>query len=151
MRQKLFVNNNILTGKIPYLVNTFLHAKTETKIIFDPLFNSFLKQTTAPQQVIFQGSVLLSLSLNYKTLREKAPSEVTEFCTQLCVTRLFFLSLLSRNFDDQLSSYFHRCVNLCICWDTLSEKTGLWQLPTMSSVQICLHCVKRLYDYTCYG
>ena len=40
---------------------------------------------------------------------------------------VFFLSLLSLNFEDQLSSNLHRVVFLCICWDTLSEKTGLWQ------------------------
>ena len=45
---------------------------------------------------------------------------------QLRVTRVFFLTLLSRNFDDPLSSNFHRFV-VCICWDTPSEKTGLWQ------------------------
>ena len=37
------------------------------------------------------------------------------FSTQLRVTRVFFLSLLSRNFDDQLSSNVHRFVILCIC------------------------------------
>ena len=48
---------------------------------------------------------------------------------------VFFLPLLSRNFDDQLSLNFNRFVILCIlCWDTLSEKTGLWQLPKVSSV-----------------
>ena len=46
----------------------------------------------------------------------------------------FFLSLLSRNFGDQLSSNFHRVVILCICWDTPSKKTGLWQLPIVSIV-----------------
>ena len=50
------------------------------------------------------------------------------------MTRVFFLSLLSRNFDDRLSSNFHRFVILCICWDTPSEKTGLWQLPKVSRV-----------------
>ena len=56
--------------------------------------------------------------------------------TQLRVTRVFFLSLLSRNFEHQLSSSFHRFVILCRCWDTPSEKTGLWQqhVPIMSSV-----------------
>ena len=29
---------------------------------------------------------------------------------------------------------FYRFVILCICWDTPSEKTGLWQLPIVSSV-----------------
>ena len=46
----------------------------------------------------------------------------------------FFLSLLSRNFDDRLSWNFHRFVILCICWDTASEKTGRWQLPIVSTV-----------------
>ena len=45
----------------------------------------------------------------------------------------FFLPLLSHNFNDQLSSNFHRFVILCICWDTASEKTGLWQLPIVAS------------------
>ena len=45
----------------------------------------------------------------------------------------FFLLLLSRNFDDRLSSNFHRFI-LCICWDTPSEETGLWQLSIVSSV-----------------
>ena len=54
--------------------------------------------------------------------------------TQLRLTSVFFPSLLSRNFDDKLSSNFHRFVILYICWDTPSEKTGLWQLPIMSSV-----------------
>ena len=50
------------------------------------------------------------------------------------MTRVFFLPLLSRKFDDQLSSNFHRFVVLCICWYTPSEKTGFWQLPEVSSV-----------------
>ena len=37
----------------------------------------------------------------------------------------FFLSLLSCNFDDQLSQHFHRFVILCICLDTPSESTCL--------------------------
>ena len=39
----------------------------------------------------------------------------------------FYLSILSRNFNVQLSSSFHRFVILCICWDTPSARTGLWQ------------------------
>ena len=53
--------------------------------------------------------------------------------TQRC-DKVFFLPLFSRNFAIQLSSNFHRFVILCICWDTPSEKTGLWQLPKVSSV-----------------
>ena len=48
--------------------------------------------------------------------------------------RLFLLSLLSRKFDDRLNPNFHRFVILCICWDTPNEKTGLRQLPIVSSV-----------------
>ena len=33
-----------------------------------------------------------------------------------------------------LSSNFHRFVIVCLCWDTLSERNGLWQLPIVSSV-----------------
>ena len=45
-----------------------------------------------------------------------------------------FLSLFSRNCDDQLSSNFHRFdISICICWDTPSEKTGLWQLLVVST------------------
>ena len=43
-----------------------------------------------------------------------------------------FISLLFRNFDDQLSSNFHRFIIFCICWDTPRGKTGLWQLPILS-------------------
>ena len=53
--------------------------------------------------------------------------------TTLCDKGVFSF-ILSRNFDDQLSSNFHRFVILCICWDTPSGKTGLWQLPIVSSV-----------------
>ena len=47
--------------------------------------------------------------------------------------KVLFLPLFSRNFNDQLSSNVHRFVILCICWDTPSENTGLWQLPKVSS------------------
>ena len=54
--------------------------------------------------------------------------------TQLCVTRAFFLSLLSRKFADRLSSNFHRFVILSICWDTPTVKSSIWQLPIVSTV-----------------
>ena len=54
----------------------------------------------------------------------------TTLCDRLGV---FFLSLISRNLDGQLSSNFHRFVILCICWDTTSVKPGIWQLPKVSS------------------
>ena len=58
--------------------------------------------------------------------------------SEIEVQGCFFLSLLSRNFDDRLSSNFHRLVILCICWDTASEKTGLWQLPIVSTAFKCM-------------
>ena len=48
--------------------------------------------------------------------------------TWLRVTRVFFfISQLRR----PMSSNLHRFVILCICWDTPSEKTGLWQTKTV--------------------
>ena len=38
------------------------------------------------------------------------------------------------NFDDRLGSNFYKFVILCICSDSPSEKTGLWQLPIVSRV-----------------
>ena len=58
--------------------------------------------------------------------------------------RVFFLSLISRNFEDRLSSNFDRFVVLCICWDTPSEKTSLGQLPIVTSVfKAWLHSSQR--------
>ena len=45
--------------------------------------------------------------------------------TQLSVTRVWFF------FHCYLTT--HMFDILCICWDTTSEKTGLWQLPKVSS------------------
>ena len=60
-------------------------------------------------------------------------------CTQLCVMRVFFLSLLLCNFDDQLSPKLHRFVILRTCWDTPSKNTSLRQLPIMSSAfKLCI-------------
>ena len=56
--------------------------------------------------------------------------------TTSCDKGVFFLSLLSRKFDDRLSSNFHRFVRpiLCICLDTPTLKASLWQLPIVSTV-----------------
>ena len=48
----------------------------------------------------------------------------------LCAKGIFFLPLLFCNFDDQLSSNFHRFVILCICWDTPSDNLTIWQFTT---------------------
>ena len=44
----------------------------------------------------------------------------------------FSFIVLNCNFDDQLVPNFHRHI-LCLCWDTPSGKTGLWQLPEVVS------------------
>ena len=53
--------------------------------------------------------------------------------TQILCNNDAFLALFSCNFDDQMSQNVHRLVSICICWDTLSEDTGLWQLPKVYS------------------
>ena len=53
--------------------------------------------------------------------------------TQICTAWVFFLSSFSCNFNGQLNPNLHKFVMLCICWDTPSENTGLWQLPNVSS------------------
>ena len=56
-----------------------------------------------------------------------------------------FFSFISLNFDDQLSSNVYRFVILCILFrDTQAEKTGLWQLPIVSSV------FKRVIAYSTF-
>ena len=84
----------------------------------------------------------------FNSMWETAPSEVTNLIstlkirfqasesTPLHVTRVFFLPLLSRNFDDQLSSNVHRFVILCICWDTPSEcPVSLTWTPQRNSLE----------------
>ena len=54
--------------------------------------------------------------------------------TWICARRVLFLSLFFCIFDDQLlSQNVDEFVILCICWDTPSENTSLWQLPKVSS------------------
>ena len=69
---------------------------------------------------------------------------------------LFFLTLLSNNFEDQLSSNSHRFVILCICWDTPSEKTGIWQAHGVQCLKpksgkhiiivVVLICFPQIYE-----
>ena len=65
----------------------------------------------------------------------RSPNQAPE-SSQLCVTGVFFLWIVISQLWRPIieSSNFHRFVILCICWDTHSEKTGLWQLPNLSSV-----------------
>ena len=63
--------------------------------------------------VVFEKEVIF-LEFDFKT--SSLEFEVSKSSIRkLRVTGVFFLSLLPCNFDDQLSSYFHRCVILCIC------------------------------------
>ena len=59
----------------------------------------------------------------------------------------FFCLLLSRKFDDRLSSNFHRFVILCICWDTPTVKASLWQLPIVSTAfnEVTHFCLTGLH------
>ena len=61
----------------------------------------------------------------------------------------FFLrSLSSCNFDDQMSQNFHRFCIWCICWDTRSENTGLWQYqrcPVPLNVSSFLRLISEIF------
>ena len=46
----------------------------------------------------------------------------------------FFHCYLGTFTTDWAQTWIHRFAILCICWDTLSEKTDLWQLPTVSTI-----------------
>ena len=102
------------------------------RILFLPTLNC---STTGDVTVFYENSHCpcglyshWEITLSWKESPKETGNQTSE-STHFCVTRLFFLSLLSRNFDDRLSSNFHRFVILCICLVTPSEKTGLWQLP----------------------
>ena len=68
---------------------------------------SFRERTNSPLKYLN----LISRPQNYISRSGNQASE----SKQVCVTRVSFLPLLSRNFDDQPSSNFHRFVILCIC------------------------------------
>ncbi len=106
-------------------IKTYLIKSTGEMLIhitlleITPLWSNGVLEKRAhfqPKNIIWEGLQAWSLS---------QASESTQFyATSVC-----FLSLFSCNFDDQLSPNFHRFVILCICWNTPSEDTGLWQLP----------------------
>ena len=55
---------------------------------------------------------------------------------------IFFLILQLRW---PIESTFSQTVILCICWDTPSEKTGIWQLPKVSSAfKVCFHFARHI-------
>ena len=71
--------------------------------------------------------------------------------TKLRVTRVFFLSLLSHNFDDQLSSNFHRFVILCIVeirqewtlvFDNITKGVYTHLPPASFRVQTSYKCIQ---------
>ena len=65
----------------------------------------------------------------------------------------FFLSLLSRKFDDRLSWNFHWFVNLGTCWDTPTVKASLWQLPIVSTAfnTILIFILLGAFDFVTFG
>ena len=80
--------------------------------------------------IVFEKDVIFH-EFDFKTsdLELKVSKSTIWTHTTSCDKGGFFLSLLSRKFDDRLSSNFHRFVILCICWDTPTVKASLWQLP----------------------
>ena len=91
-------------------------------------------------RIWFQDLVFRIWGLETKHLKAHNSMWQGSLLTQVCYfwhmlryTKLFPFSL-SCAIDDQLSSNFHRFVILCICWDTASGKTALWQLPIVSTV-----------------
>ena len=103
----------------------------ERLILLDIVRNSSLWS-----DIVFEKSVIFH-KFDFETSDlelEVSKSSIWLRTTSCYIKGVFFLSLLSRNFDDLLNSNFHRFVILCICWGTPSEKNGLWQLPIVSSV-----------------
>ena len=49
---------------------------------------------------------------------------------------VFFHSYLATSATNWVQ-IIHRFVILCICWDTLSERTSLWQLPIVGGLPLC--------------
>ena len=88
---------------------------------------SLWSNVVSEKEVTFYEFDFETSDLNLRSQNQASES------TQLRVTRVFFLSLLSCNFYDRLSSNFHRFVILYLCWDTPTVKTSLWQLPIVSS------------------
>ena len=90
-----------------------------------------IKKTSLWSNVVLEKQV--SVLTEFETSAEISISSIWKHKT--CVTRVFFLPLLSRNFDDQLSSNFHRFSFNCIHVGIHQvRQTGLWQLTKVSSV-----------------
>ena len=75
-----------------------------------------------------------------------APSEVTQFSRKYFSMNLDFevskssfwkhttsCSFIVSQLRQPIELKFSQACILCICWDTPSEKTGLWQVPIVSS------------------
>ena len=62
--------------------------------------------------------------ITFETSRVRSRNQASE-STQVCGTGVFFLSLFSPNFNDQLSSNFHRFVYLCMLRYTKWEDWSL--------------------------
>ena len=118
--------------KIIIIIKPFLTTSNGERLIGNikkssSLWRSFRERSNFPR-IWFRDLGFRSWGLEIKHL--KAHNFVWPWCDK----GVFFLSLMSRNFDDRLSSNFHRFVISCICWDTSTVKTGLWQLPIVSRV-----------------
>ena len=92
-----------LSEKLPLSQKTTLLPKGPFLITFHTIISS-------PLLVKIFELDLETSELDFGVLKS-FPAE----SSQLRVTRVFFLPLLFRNFDDQLSANFHMFVTLCIC------------------------------------
>ena len=91
--------------------------------------------------VVFEKGVIFhEFDFETSELDEVSKSTCIWKHTTSCDKVFFFFNIISQ-LRRPLSSNFHRFVILWICWDTLSEKTGLWQLPIVSTV------FNMIYDY----
>ena len=101
-------------------------------------YKTLWETATSGSDKVFEKEVICH-EFDFKTsdLEFEVPKSSIWKHTTSCdhgATQVFFLSLISRDFEDWLSSNFHRFVILFICWDTSTVKTSLWQLPIVSIV-----------------
>ena len=63
--------------------------------------------------------------------------------TSFTLQQVYFFLILQLRWP--IESTFSQTVILCICWDTPSEKTGIWQLPKVSSAfKVCFHFARHI-------
>ena len=81
------------------------------------------------KEVIFHQFDFETSSLEFEVSKASIRKHTTS-----CDKGVFSFIIILQTLADRLSSNFHRFVILCICWETPSKKTGLWQLPIVSTV-----------------